>query len=44
VQGLQDSVQREASRHAKRIAELEAGTQPRALGKALIEDARARGL
>lgn len=44
VQGLQDSVHREASRQAKRIAELEARTQPGALGKALSEDARARGL
>jgi len=44
VQGLQDSVHREASRQAKRIAELEARTQPAALGKALSEDARARGL
>lgn len=44
VQGLQDSVHREASRQAKRIGELEARTQPRALGKALSDDARARGL
>jgi hypothetical protein len=44
VQGLQDSVHREASRQAKRIAELEARIQPGALGKALSDDARARGL
>jgi uncharacterized coiled-coil protein SlyX len=44
VQGLQDSVHRESSRHDKRIAELEARVQPAALGKALSEDARARGL
>lgn len=44
VQGLQDSVHRESSRHARRIAELEARIQPAALGKALSEDARARGL
>jgi hypothetical protein len=44
VQGLQDSVHRESSRQAKRIAELEARIQPGALGKALSEDARARGL
>ena len=44
VEGLQDSVHREASRNAKRIAELETRTQPAALGKALSEDARARGL
>ena len=44
VEGLQDSVHRESSRQAKRIAELETRTQPGALGKALSEDARARGL
>ena len=44
VEGLQDSVHREASRNAKRIADLETRMQPRALGKALSEDARARGL
>jgi hypothetical protein len=44
VQGLQDSVHRESSRHAKRIAELEAGIEPAALGKALSNDARTRGL
>ncbi|MGN6171128.1 MAG: hypothetical protein ACTHQQ_23605 [Solirubrobacteraceae bacterium] len=44
VEGLQDSVHREASRNAKRMAELDTRTQPRALGKALSEDARARGL
>ena len=44
VQGLQDSVHRESSRHAKRITELEARVQPAALGKALSDDARARGL
>jgi TolA-binding protein len=44
VQGLQDSVHRESSRQTKRIAELETRTQPAALGKALSEDARARGL
>jgi TolA-binding protein len=44
AQGLQDSVHREASRQDKRIADLEGRIQPRALGKALSEDARARGL
>ena len=44
VQGLQDSLHRESARHATRIAELEARIQPAALGKALSEDARARGL
>jgi hypothetical protein len=44
VQGLQDSVHRESTRNAKRISELEARVQPAALGKALSEDARARGL
>jgi hypothetical protein len=44
VVGLQDSVHRESSRHDKRIAELEARIQPAALGKALSDDARERGL
>lgn len=44
VQGLQDSVHRESHRHNKRIAALEARTQPAALGKALSRDARERGL
>jgi hypothetical protein len=44
VEGLQDSVHRESSRHLKRITELEARVQPAALGKALSDDARARGL
>jgi hypothetical protein len=37
-------VHRESSRHDKRIAELEARLQPGALGRALSDDARARGL
>lgn len=44
VQGLQDSVHRESSRQSARLSELEAQIQPAALGKALSEDARARGL
>jgi hypothetical protein len=44
VEGLQDSVHRESSRHVRLIAELEARIQPGALGKALSDDARARGL
>jgi hypothetical protein len=44
VQGLQDSVHRESTRLSKRIGELEARTHPAALGKALSEDARERGL
>ena len=44
LQGLQDSAHRESSRHAKRIGELEARIQPGALGRALSDDARARGL
>jgi uncharacterized coiled-coil protein SlyX len=44
VQGLQDSVHRESSRQSKRLAELEARIQPGALGKALSDDARERGL
>ncbi len=44
VQGLQDSVHRESKRLSKRIGELEARVQPAALGRALNEDARRRGL
>lgn len=44
VEGLQDSVHRESTRLGKRVAELEARVQPAALGKALSEDARERGL
>jgi BMFP domain-containing protein YqiC len=44
VQGLQDSVHRESTRLSKRIGELEARTQPAALGRAMSEDARKRGL
>jgi hypothetical protein len=44
VQGLQDSVHRESTRLGKRIGELEARIQPAALGRALSEDARERGL
>jgi len=44
VQGLQDSVHREALRHDRRITELEARTQPAELSRALSQDARERGL
>lgn len=44
VEGLQDSVHREALRHDKRIAELEARIQPAEMTKALSQDARERGL
>ncbi len=44
VQGLQDSVHRASSRHDKRISDLETRIQPATLGKALSDDARARGL
>jgi hypothetical protein len=44
VQGLQDSVHRESSRQGKQIADLEAKIHPSALGKALSDDARERGL
>jgi len=44
VQGLQDSVHRASSRQDRRIAEVEARIQPATLGKALSDDARARGL
>jgi hypothetical protein len=44
VEGLQDSVHRESERHAKLIAELQAQIEPAAMGAALAEDARNRGL
>ena len=44
LQGLQDSVHREATRQSKRIAELEARIEPTALTQALSKDARQRGL
>jgi uncharacterized coiled-coil protein SlyX len=44
VEGLQDSVHRESTRLGKRIGELETRTQPAALGRALSDDARERGL
>ncbi len=44
LQGLQDSVHRESTRISNRVAELEARVEPAALGRALSEDARNRGL
>jgi hypothetical protein len=44
VQGLQDSVHRESDRHSKLIAELQDRVRPEAMGAALAEDARNRGL
>ena len=44
LEGLQDSVHRESQRHAALIAELQAQVQPRAIGAALANDARNRGL
>jgi BMFP domain-containing protein YqiC len=44
VEGLQDSVHRESTRLSQRIGELEARIQPAALGRALSDDARKRGL
>jgi len=44
LEGLQDSVHRDAQRHEQRMIELERKTEPDALAKALSEDARRRGL
>jgi hypothetical protein len=44
VQGLQDSVHRESERHSKLIADLQAQVEPGAMGAALADDARTRGL
>jgi len=44
VQGLQDSVHRESTRLGRRIGEVETRIAPAALGRALSDGARARGL
>ncbi len=44
LEGLQDAVHRESARQSKRIAELEARTEPAALAVALSRNARDRGL
>ena len=44
LEGLQDSVYRESERHAKLIAELQNQVSPQAMGAALAEEARDRGL
>jgi hypothetical protein len=44
VQGLQDSVYREAQRQERRVTELEAATDPATLAVALSKSARERGL
>jgi hypothetical protein len=44
LEGLQDSVYRENELHDKRLAELESRVQPGAMGAALADDARKRGL
>lgn len=44
LEGLQDSVHRESQRHEQLIAEIHAQIQPGAMGAALADDARHRGL
>jgi uncharacterized coiled-coil protein SlyX len=44
VEGLQDSVHRESDRQSKQIADLQMQVRPEAMGAALAEDARNRGL
>ncbi|HEX3614954.1 MAG TPA: hypothetical protein VHU61_00330 [Solirubrobacteraceae bacterium] len=44
LEGLQDSVHREFERHDELIARLQNEIEPAALGAALAEDARNRGL
>ena len=44
VEGLQDSVHRESERHSKLIADLQEQVEPGAMGAALAQDARDRGL
>jgi len=44
LQGLQDSVHRESERHSALIADLQSRVEPGAMGAAIAEDARHRGL
>jgi uncharacterized coiled-coil protein SlyX len=44
LEGLQDSVYREAQRSERRLTELETKVEPSALAEALSKDARERGL
>jgi hypothetical protein len=44
VEGLQDAVHREATRHGALIDELKKKTEPSEVARALTEDARKRGL
>ena len=44
LEGLQDAVYRESERHDKLIADLQSQVQPGAMGAALADDARSRGL
>ena len=44
LEGLQDSVHRESERHERLIAGLRAQVEPGAMGAALAQDARNRGL
>ncbi|HEY3771730.1 MAG TPA: hypothetical protein VGL69_01945 [Solirubrobacteraceae bacterium] len=44
VEGLQDSVYREAERQDKLIAEIQTQVEPGAMGAALADNARHRGL
>lgn len=44
LEGLQDSVHRESERHARLIAQLHNQIQPSAMGAALAEHVRTRGL
>lgn len=44
VEGLQDSVDRQARRHDERLNELTRRLEPTELARSLSEDARRRGL
>jgi predicted nucleic acid-binding Zn-ribbon protein len=44
VEGLQDSIHREAERHSKQISELQRQVEPAAMSASLAKDARSRGL
>jgi hypothetical protein len=44
VEGLQDAIHRDSTRHEDRMSELERRIEPEILAKALSDDARRRGL
>jgi hypothetical protein len=44
VEGLQDAIHRDSTRHEERMSDLERKIEPESMAKALSDDARRRGL